>query len=405
MCNMYSIPATPYFVIKKSILDEGILELKEALSEYWNNYIVGYSYKTNSLQWVIRYMKEQGFYAEVVSEDEYDLARSIGYVGSIIYNGPVKGKTSFFEALLNKNIVNIDSKYEIDWIKEFQKEKPDETIELGVRINFDIERACEGETTTGTEGGRFGFSYETGEAYRVIEEINAIPNVSVVGLHLHCSSKTRSLNIYKAIAQMACTIKRETKLEFQYVDVGGGFFGGLANKPHYADYMKVIAEELKKEYDVRETKLIVEPGTSLICAPIDFVTSVLDVKETNRNRFVITDGSRINIDPLMSKKSYFYHIEYQPESEQRKVLEKQVISGFTCMEHDRLFELRDDKELLRGDRIIYEKVGAYTICLSPLFIQYFPVVYLEDGNRLEVVREKWNVEYYKQGSVERGIQE
>lgn len=68
----------------------------------------------------------------------------------------------------------------------------------------------------------------------------------------------------------------------------------------------------------------------------------------------------------MGKKSYFYHIEYEDSEEKRIQQKKQVISGFTCMENDRLFELTDGPELQTGDRIVYEKVGAYTLCLAPL---------------------------------------
>ena len=64
---------TPYYVLHKELLDEGIEKLKAAISKFWPNSLIGYSFKTNSLPWIIQYMKEQGCYAEVVSEDEYEL--------------------------------------------------------------------------------------------------------------------------------------------------------------------------------------------------------------------------------------------------------------------------------------------------------------------------------------------
>jgi len=224
----------------------------------------------------------------------------------------------------------------------------------------------------------------------------------VVGIHLHCSSKTRSVGIYQAIAEMACRLKKEYELQLEYVDIGGGYFGGLSNKPQYADYLKAVSEILKQEFDPQHTTLIVEPGTSLICPPIEYVTSVTDVKNTNRNHFVITDGSRIHVDPLMGKKSYFYHIEYEDSEEKRIQQKKQVISGFTCMENDRLFELTDGPELQTGDRIVYEKVGAYTLCLAPLFIGYYPPVYLEERGKVSCIRHKWGVKEYVSQSVVKG---
>lgn len=392
---------TPCYLIHKDMLDEGMEKLKNALSEHWSNAIVGYSFKTNALPWVLHYMRRQGCYAEVVSEDEYELAEYMGYE-HVIYNGPVKGKESFFHACKAGHIINLDAKREIEWLKEVCASCPGENIRVGIRVNFDLESMCPGEASGGAEGGRFGFSYENGSFLRAVEELKKISGVEIAGIHLHCSSKTRSLNIYNAIAKMACRIHRECGMEFDYIDVGGGYFGGLANKPQYADYLRVMSDILKEEFDPEKTTLIVEPGTSLICPPIEYITTVTDVKATNRNYFVVTDGSRIHVDPLMTKKSYFYHIETADNGSEREKLEKQVVSGFTCMENDRLFELKDASALREGDKIIYEKVGAYTMCLSPLFIGYFPAVYLEENGELSVVRRKWGAEEYVQQSVIEG---
>lgn len=389
---------TPYYLIHKEMLDEGMEKLKNALDEYWPNAVIGYSFKTNALPWVLHYMKEQGCHAEVVSGDEYELAEHMGFE-DIIYNGPVKEKESFFRALKAGHIINLDAKREIGWLREFLESHPDLSAKVGIRVNFDLEAMCPGEASGGEEGGRFGFSYENGSFRKAAEVLKAMPGVEIAGIHLHCSSKTRSLNIYEAIARMACRIHRECGMDFSYIDVGGGYFGGLANKPQYADYLRVMSEILRNEFDPERTALIVEPGTSLICPPIEYVTTVTDVKRTNRNCFAVTDGSRIHVDPLMTKKSYFYHIEPADGGQERATAKKQVVSGFTCMENDRLFALYDSQELREGDRIVYEKVGAYTMCLSPLFIGYFPAVYLKENGKITCVREKWGAKEYVQQSV------
>jgi diaminopimelate decarboxylase len=68
------------------------------------------------------------------------------------------------------------------------------------------------------------------------------------------------------------------------------------------------------------------------------------------------------------------------------------------MEVDRLFTYENQPELVPGDRIIYENVGGYTMSLNPLFIQYFPAVYVQNGEALRMVRKKWTPEEYVQGS-------
>ena len=69
------------------------------------------------------------------------------------------------------------------------------------------------------------------------------------------------------------------------------------------------------------------------------------------------------------------------------------------MEHDRLFEAINEPALSPGDKIIYDKVGAYTMCLTPLFIRYFPDVYVEHNGNLKIVRQAWGPEEYLMKSI------
>lgn len=383
---------TPFYVIHKNELDDNYKKLTSALEKHWNNYIIGYSYKTNALPWIIKHFDSLGCYAETVSEDEYELAKLVGVTKNrIIYNGPIKAKESFLEAVQNECIVNIDSQREIDWLDEVKEGKKS----IGIRINFDIEKMCPGQSQCPNEGGRFGFCYENGELGKAIKRIRE-KKVNISGIHLHTSSKTRSLDIYRAIANIACKVKEEFRLDLDYVDVGGGFFGGLSTKPQFEEYISIMENILSESFDKKKTKLIIEPGMAVVGAPISYVTSVIDVKDTEFNRFVVTDGTRTSIDPLMTKSSYFYSLIIDSE---RIVHPKQIISGYTCMEHDRLFEGKNLPTLCIGDKIVYDKVGAYTMCLTPLFIKYFPDVYLENNGEYQLVRKAWKPEQYVMNSM------
>ena len=382
---------TPYYMIHEQELDENFKKLKDALEKHWNNYIIGYSYKTNALPWVIKHFDLLGCYAETVSEDEYNLAKLIG-VGKnhIIYNGPVKTKDSFMEALQNGCIVNIDSQREVEWLEDIEIENR----RIGIRINFDIEKMCPGQSQCPEDGGRFGFCYENGELSKIIKKLKE-KKVKIAGIHLHTSSKSRGLDIYRAIAEIACKVQKEFELDLDYVDVGGGFFGGLPTKPQFDEYIALMENILSTCFDKTKTKLIVEPGMAVIGAPISYVTSVIDVKDTEFNRFVVTDGTRTSIDPLMTKNSYFHSFDIKS---QRDTHPKQVICGYTCMEHDRLFEEKNGPTLQCGDQIIYDKVGAYTMCLTPLFIKYFPEVYVELNGNVKKIRSAWTPNEYVQRS-------
>ena len=384
---------TPYFEIDEQEFVMNIRNLQDALKRYFHNYIIGYSFKTNSLPYICRIMRNEKCYAEVVSFDEYNLAKLVGYkTNEIIYNGLIKDKTTFFDAVENGAVVNIDSNRELEWLEELDRSK---TYKIGIRINFDIETLCPGESSCGIEGGRFGFCIHNNSFAEVLKRLQIFPHISIVGIHLHVSSKTRSLNIYRAIAKTAREIIQKYNLSLEYIDIGGGFFGGMPEKPSFDEYAEVIAKELRQVSNFDEITLIVEPGAALIASPISFITSVLDIKETNRNIFIVTDGSRNNIDPLMRKSQYFYEIS----SDCRNPIENvQVVSGYTCMEDDRLFKLEKFPLLKQNDRIRYKKVGSYTMCLNPLFIKYFPDVYVKNGRKKYCVRKQWTAYQYLENS-------
>ena len=213
---------TPFYIINKEELDENFSALEEALKRYWGNYIIGYSYKTNSLPWIIKEYYKKGCYAEVVSEDEYELAKIIGVdKKKIIYNGPIKSKKTFLEALKNGDVVNIDSYREISWLDDLVPG----CYNIGVRVNFDIESMCIGQSQCPDEGGRFGFCYENGELEKAINLIIK-KGFEIKCLHMHVSSKTRSLDIYDSTSKMVCLLKQKYNLNLSYIDIGGGFFGG-----------------------------------------------------------------------------------------------------------------------------------------------------------------------------------
>lgn len=389
---------SPAFIIDKKELTTNIRQLKKSLDYHWGNYIIGYSCKTNSLPWVIKFFKEQGCYAEVVSDFEYKLSKQLGYTDeNIVFNGPNKGKNTFINALEKKCIVNIDSWREINWLEENEFE---DEIKVGIRVNLNLEKDCPNETSVGFEGSRFGFSLENGDLKKAIDTLNSTKNVKVVGIHLHHTAKTRSINIYRALSRAACEVKKLINYTLDYVDIGGGFFGGVPGKPTYDEYMGAISEELTKEFDKNKTMLIVEPGSALIAAPIEFICEVVDVKDTFAKRIVTTNGSRNNIDPFFMKNSYIYEIIKLNANSSISNIDEQVVCGYTCLDNDRIMKIKNEDELAIGDKLVFKKVGAYTICLTPLFIEAFPKVYVRnEDNSYECVRDSWDVNEYLQKSV------
>ena len=383
-----------YYLIKEGELNKDIELLRDALRDNWgDNSIMGYSVKTNSLPWLLNHLRKEGFYAEVVSDSEYDLARRLGYdADKIIYNGPIKDRAVFKQVIKDGGIVNLDSNYELDWLEEMSASSM--AIKVGIRINADIASLSPNEELLEEDGGRFGYCLENGTVAQVVERIKSMPNVKLSGLHLHSSTKSRSVEVYGALAKLAVNVARNYNLDIEYIDMGGGYFGGRDDMPNYRDYFGVIARVLSECFSKDKVTLIAEPGVSLVSRASSLITEVIDTKDIRGHRYVVTTGSRVLLNPQVTRHTYPHHIEYveSPTAPNgpRQPLPSQWICGSTCMEYDRLFEIRDGAELKPGDRVVYDLAGGYTIALSPLFIHYFPKVIIEKiTGETFVARDEW----------------
>ncbi len=383
---------TPYFLIDEKKLNENIESFRIALQKNWPNSLLAYSIKTNSLPWLLKYLNEKDIIAEAVSKEEYDLAKLCAYAPQkIIFNGPIKTKLDLDEAFNNGAIINIDSQLELDYILKY---KPNHDGNLGIRINVNPSSFCMDDIGYMEDGFRFGFSFENGELKKVIDKLKSVYGNKPFGLHLHCNSITRSLNVYQSIAKYAAHIIEEFNLNPSYIDIGGGFFGGVPGKTTPNEYIYAIKNEFEEVIDFNKTKLIIEPGSAIIGSVVDLHTSVLDSKKTALANIITTDGSRIHIDPLWKKNSYMYTLK----SDLRTSIEdKQIICGYTCMDHDRLMILENKPLLKTGDKIIYHRVGAYTMTFGGPFIRYFPDVYvLKEDKSIALVRKRMDVkDYYR----------
>jgi diaminopimelate decarboxylase len=185
-------------------------------------------------------------------------------------------------------------------------------------------------------------------------------------------------------------------LHLEYVDIGGGYFGIFDNKPTYQQYVDAF-KDVFDHYNLSDIKVIVEPGNALVASCFSFLSEVIDIKHVEADSwFVTTDGSRNDVDPFFRKSSYLIDIQTEGGGD---VVEEQVVSGCTCLEYDRLFTIKNQPLLSVGDRLLYKNVGAYTMCLTPLFIRYLPNIYVIKDDGFELIREKWTAKEYIQKNV------
>lgn len=384
---------TPCFIFDAEELARSIRSYQKALDNHFEQSIIGYSVKTNSIPYCLKLAGEKGAYAEVVSCDEYELVKLCGFDQKhIIYNGPIKSRETFLDAVMNGAIVNIETKRELAWLKELPLDK---VFKVGIRLNINISHVSPEDADGENDNSRFGFSDDTTEFADAIGFIGTLSNVILDGLHIHRTAHSRSIRFYKKSINYACEVIRKYDLKLNYIDVGGGYFGIFPNKPTYEQYSDAFHEVLS-QHGLERLCVIVEPGNGLVASCYDFLSEVIDVKcVENEYWFITTDGSRNDIDPFFKKSSYLNEELYQKET---SVVKRQVVSGCTCLEYDRLFTLTDRPLLSVGDRIHYKNVGAYTMCLTPMFIRYIPNIYVKEVDGYSLIREKWTAKEYIQKS-------
>lgn len=385
---------TPYFLIHQEQLQANIDNFIEGMNAGWKHSVLGYSVKTNSLPWVLSSIKENGGFAEVVSDEEYDLALLSGFLpDEIIFNGPVKGKEKFLFAIEYGSYVNIDSENELRWLEEYGKPAKNP----GIRVNIPPEVFASEDIEYMDQGFRFGFSVENGALQDALTRISRVQEIKTIGIHLHCNSITRSKEVYRSIAKYVVMLVNKYDLEPRYIDIGGGFFGGVPGKTSIQEYFEIISEELRRTPLTRNSTLIAEPGSAIIGSVVDLHTTVLDVKDTNKARIVTTDGCRIHIDPQWFRTRYLYSLR----TDSVETFEgKQIVCGYTCMDHDRIMEIENEKKLEVGDEIVYHRVGAYTVTFGGMFIKFLPEVYVGSKGKVKKIRGAMTVDdYYRLQNV------
>ena len=385
----YSKMYTPCYVVDKEKFLENLYIIKNGFKQEWGeNILLGYSIKTNHLSQIMEIARNEGMIAEAVSDDEYIYALRQGFnKKNIIFNGPQKEEHCLIDALKNGSIVNIDNLEEINLLERHRGDICNINPKVGLRINFDLEKVCKGETTAEKSGSRFGLNIENGEFEEAVNKLIEL-QVKTSGLHLHYSTKTRSLRVFKKLAEKACEVSKEYGLtdNIRYIDLGGGFWGGriLRGKPTMQEYGQIISETLKQCFNPSEVTLILEPGAALLATAITYYSKVKNIRKIKDVTVVTVDGSLLHINPFFSDRKPDYRIY----SSGKKKISKQLICGSTCIEKDYIAQAENEIEMKIGDYIQINNAGAYTMGFNNCFINLPPYIYMKDRNDISLVRNK-----------------
>lgn len=381
---------TPFYIMNPEKYRHNIGDFINAFKMKYDKVVAGYSFKTNYVPALCNIAKNEGCYAEVVSEMEYALAQKIGFK-NIIFNGPIKRPAVLKQALEEGAIINLDSEYEVDIACKYKQENPDKDVKVGMRININLTDEHGNSTIQcGLRFGRFGFPDDI--IGRNIERLRRA-GIKVISLHGHTSTSDRAVLNYKIITQHMLAVCEKYQLNnLEFFDIGGGYFGAapegmdLTGRPKYEDYANcVLGEALSNEwFNKLQPTIVIEPGSSVVSNVFTYYTKVYQNKKVGRVNFVMVDGTVFDVKPTMHSNNLPHEVYRANDNEESYVCD---VVGSTCMEKDVMLKEVELPRLEAGDYIQFRGVGAYTICMTPTFINYLePILMYEEDGFVEVRR-------------------
>jgi len=393
---------SPLFVFSQRAIENKYNEFKEAFTSRYPDTEFWWSYKTNYLDAICKLYHKLGSKAEVVSEFEYEKARSLGIEGKdIIFNGPYKPKEALKKAVKEGAKIHIDHWYEINDLEEIADE-------LGVEIPVAIR--CNMNTGIYPQWSRFGFNIDNGEAFDAIKRIYEGKKLILTGLHSHIGTFMLSAAAYgvetKKLIELKNKVEEEFGYEIEYIDIGGGFASknrlkGVYQSPEVIvpsadEYAEAITNAIFENNKGKFPKLYLETGRALIDEAGFLLTSVWASKRLpdGKKSYIVDAG----VNLLYT--AFWYNFDIALDKRYDGLNEPSQINGPLCMNIDVIAENIMLPPLERGSVLSIWPVGAYNITQSMQFIQYRPrVVLIDKSGNTHIIREADDLEYVREKEI------
>ncbi len=338
-----------------------------------------FAFKSNSNPHLLEFVKSLGFGADVVSMNEYKMAKLVGFSPSNIVvngNGKITDELKVY-ARDGVGCVNVDSSEEIQRF-------PDLSARIAIRINPDVDAKTHPYISTGLKKNKFGVNMESASAI-----IRSLPsNLKLVGIHSHIGSQITDISTFvDAFKSLKSFIDKES-LKLEFVNIGGGWGIDYSHKGeglNLQDYQEKVVPILKS-FGV---PIHLELGRFIVGPAGYLVTRVLELKRTTSKNFVIVDTS---MSDLIRPSLYgaHHHIEFFPDGSEEIVAD---VVGRVCETGDTLGKNRKIFKPEIGDLGVIYNVGAYGYAMSSNYnLSLRPAEVAFDGRNLKLIRRRETLE-------------
>jgi diaminopimelate decarboxylase len=391
---------TPLYLVDAERIEARYIEVYKALSKYFTEFNVAYSYKANHSLSVVKLLANLGAGATIVSSLGLELALVSGVSPSkIVFDGPSKSSEELTQAInTGVGIINAESFEELLLINSIAQNL-NCVANVGVRVNLNIRANTHKKISTGLLSHKFGVS--SNDLIRFLPKIKKLKNVSLIGLHSHIGSQILSLEPFaeqaKILAKLYSRVIKEFKVPLSTVDLGGGL--GISYKVgdsniSYEDYASVVFSEIKSivsKEGVNFPKIVVEPGRYIVADSSILLTKINYVKKLGNKKWLLVDAGMNDFIRVALYEAY--HEILPTRKLNRKFLEKYNVGGPICESSD-VFALNRKLPVMKsGELLAILDVGAYGLSMASNYnVRPIPRVIMVWKDKVKIVREKESLE-------------
>ena len=322
--------------------------------------LICFSVKSNNNLHILKNIKKLGLGADVVSQGELMKALKAGINSKkIVFSGV--GKTAEeLEFAIKKNIllINAESESEIDQIEKIAI-RQNKKVSIGLRLNPNTDAKTIKKISTGRKEDKFGLT-----KYNFLKLVKKYKNskfIKLKCLSVHIGSQITSHLPYANMLKVISQVLKQSNYYFEYIDLGGGMgirYSKTNKSLNYKKYNNLIKKFLKKN----KTKIIFEPGRSIIGNAGLILSKIIYIKKTNNKNFVILDTA---MNDLLRPALYGAFHNIIPSVKNSSYINKNhEFVGPVCETTDKFLNLKKFQKLNEKDILIICDVGAYGMVLS-----------------------------------------
>ena len=351
--------------------------------------LVCFAIKSNTNLNLIREIKKFGLGADVVSKGELMLALKAGInKKKIVFSGVGKTESELKFAIEKKILlINSESESEIKIIEKIAKKK-NVVVNIGIRLNPNTDANTLKQISTGKKENKFGVDEKT--FLKLVSVLRTSKNIKLKCLSVHIGSQITDHKPYEKMLKAVDKIINKAKFNFEYIDLGGGMgisYEKNQKKLDYKKYKSAIEKFLRKN----NSKLIFEPGRSIIGNTAILISRVIYLKETSKKIFVILDAG---MNDMMRPALYGAKHQILPAFKNKKKSKKSYeFVGPICETTDKFLSVSNFNKLKERDLIFISDVGAYGSSLSSNYnIRPKPSEILINKSKITILKKRQKLE-------------